>query len=108
MFLQVMQGHIGASKGVHGDALALEVQSMFPDVKCTPRDVRHLVMELRTDGHHVCGKPGSGYFMAQNAEELNETLVFLHDRALSSLKQVAAMKRVSVPDLFGQHRIKET
>jgi hypothetical protein len=66
------------------------------------RVARQLISELRNEGHHVCAHPSAGYFIAETADELDATCKFLTDRALSSLKQVAAMKRVSMPDLYGQ------
>lgn len=67
------------------------------------RHVRELIHDLRLEGHHICAHPAhGGYFIAQSADELNETCKFLTDRALTTLRQVAAMKRVSLPDLYGQ------
>jgi hypothetical protein len=43
--------------------------------------------------------------LAATEEELNRTCLYLHDRAMTSLRQVAAMKRVSLPDLRGQLRL---
>jgi len=43
--------------------------------------------------------------MAQTHEELEECCKYLHDRARTSLVQVAAMKRVSLPDLYNQMHI---
>jgi len=53
----------------------------------------------------VCAHPASGYFLAETPEELADTLAFLRHRLVSTAQQMAAMKRVSVPDLFGQIRI---
>ena len=102
--LVALRDHIGRANGVTGTALAREVIGAEP----TPGDeriVRRLVVELRREGHHVCAHPASGYYLAQSPEELDDTIAFLRDRALSSLEQIAAMKRVSVPDLFGQFKL---
>jgi hypothetical protein len=53
----------------------------------------------------ACGHPSTGYFLAQTDDELLRTVKFLHDRAMTSLSQAAAMQRVSLPDLAGQLRI---
>ena len=93
--------HIGRARGVTVTALAREVLGVEPS-RGDERLVRRLVVELRLEGHHVCAHPASGYFIAETPAELDESIAFLRERALSSLQQIAAMKRVSVPDLWGQ------
>lgn len=66
------------------------------------RQVRKVIEQLRMDGHHICAHPSTGYHLAASPEELDHTCLFLHERAMTTLKQVAAMKRVSLPDLRGQ------
>lgn len=111
--LQVLSRHVGRSKGITivnlvRDVLALNDANTHANreprgsAENYQRAVRHRVTELRTEGHHVCAHPTSGYYMAADADELNECCKFLTDRAMCGLRQVAAMKRVSVPDLYGQ------
>jgi hypothetical protein len=50
----------------------------------------------------VCGHPSTGYHLAGTAAELDRTCEFLFGRSMTSLKQVSAMKRVTLPDLRGQ------
>lgn len=102
--LVALRGHIGRMRGVTVTALAREVLGIEP-TRGDERVVRRLVVELRLEGHHVCAHPGSGYYLAESHDELEGTIAFLRDRALSSLQQIAAMKRVSVPDLWGQLRL---
>ena len=71
------------------------------------RQLRALIEQLRRDGEHICGEPAHGYFLAATDEELLRTVRFLHDRAMTSLTQAAAMQRVSLPDLAGQLRLPE-
>lgn len=102
--LAALRHHIGRRQGLTATALCREVLRANP----TPADerrLRELVVELRKAGHHVCAHPRDGYFLAANAEELQETCEFLHSRAMSSLEQESAMKRVSIPDLVGQGRL---
>lgn len=102
--LAALRNHIGRRRGVTASALCREVLGHEPtagDERC----MRHLVEELRRAGHHVCAHPRDGYFLADSPDELDETCAFLYARALASLSQVAAMKRVSVPDLRGQLRL---
>lgn len=98
--LAALSRHIGHEYGVKGDVLVREITGVWSSV--AERQLREIVVQLRLEGHHVCATPGHGYFLAANAEELDATCLFLHDRAMTSLKQIAAMKRISLPDLRGQ------
>ena len=98
--LAALRHHIGRENGVTVTALAREALGTEP-TRGDERRVRNLVVELRREGHHVCAHPASGYYLARTPEELADTIAFLRERAMSSLEQIAAMKHVSVPDLFG-------
>lgn len=104
--LAVMSRHIGAERGATVSQLADEMfwpAGVRDDMRnSVERNLRDLVVQLRMAGHHVCAHPSSGYYMAASADELDATCTFLFDRAMTSLSQVAAMKRVSLPDLRGQ------
>ena len=69
------------------------------------RQLRAIVNELRKEGNKICSSPTGGYFIAETEEELRECCEFLYARAMDSLVQISAMKRVSVPDLRGQLRL---
>lgn len=99
--LFALRNHIGRRRGVTVTALAREVLGEEPS-RGDERIVRRLVVELRLEGHHVCAHPTNGYYLAESADELDATIAFLRDRAMSSLQQIAAMKHVSLPDLYGQ------
>lgn len=102
--LAVLANHIGEGNGVTAEQLATECIGRRPKA-IDLRYLRLAIQELRNAGIHVCAYPGSGYFIASSADELNATCEFLYDRAMSSLKQIASMKRVSMPDLRGQLRL---
>lgn len=72
----------------------------------TERDVRKCVSELRAEGVAVCGHPRNGYFIAACDEDLNETCEFLYGRAMHSLALISKLKRVALPDLRGQLKLK--
>jgi hypothetical protein len=99
--LVALRNHIGRANGVTVTALAREVLGAEP-TRGDERIVRNVVVELRMEGHHVCAQTDAGYFLAANADELDDSIKFLRKRAMSSLEQIAAMKHVSLPDLFGQ------
>lgn len=103
--LAVLSGHIGAANGVSIGRLVDEMghcPGSAAEHASTERAVRELVVQLRLSGHHVCSHPATGYYMAATPEELDAACQFLYERAMTSLTQVAAMKRVSLPDLRGQ------
>lgn len=102
--LTLMQFHIGVEHAVTVERLVLEFRAQYAPRRCTARDLRAMVQELRLEGQHICAHPRCGYFMAATPSELEETCQFLRHRALSSLKQISAMTRVSLPDLVGQKR----
>lgn len=105
LLLMALRHHIGRVRGVTARDLVVEVNALHPDAvrpRLTERDLRKAVVSLRMQGHHVCAHPSCGYFLAETIEELQEATAFLKERAISSLQQVAAMEKVSLPDLFGQ------
>jgi len=107
LFLMVMQRHIGVALAATAKALVAEIKATGAS-DCSERDLRHMVVALRKEGHHICAHPKCGYFLAATPEELDETCEFLYRRALCSLQQVSTMKRVSLPDLRGQLRLRNT
>ncbi len=101
--LTVLSRHIGAENGVKPAQLAAEAAGLDAiQAHYAERQVRHIVEDLRRQGHHVCATPAHGYFLAANAEELDATCSFLYERAMTTLTQIAAMKRIALPDLRGQ------
>jgi len=102
--IEVLSHHIGKCKGISAQSLA-EACLIRP---VSPHDLRHLrkiIQRLRGDGHHICAHPATGYFIAENAEELDATCEFLYERAICSLKQISRMKKVAMPDIRGQLRL---
>lgn len=100
--LAVLSRHIGEARGAHVRQLVAELRDdLIPD-GAAERRVRALVEDLRREGHHICAHPQTGYYLAATPAELDRTCEFLYQRALASLAQIAAMKRISLPDLRGQ------
>lgn len=93
--LTILARQVGRDNGI-------QVTTLAARLNITERQARELVTELRLSGHHICGTPRDGYFIAATADELEETLSFLTRRALSSLTLVSRMKNVAMPDLLGQ------
>ncbi len=105
LLLAVLTRHVGAANGLSARQLTFLVNQVAGQSLISERELRHLVTDLRSHGHHVCATPESGYHMAANEAELLITCRFLFDRGMTGLRQVAAMRRVSLPDLAGQLRI---
>lgn len=100
--LTELQHHIGRENGIHVRELVRRITGLAEVPEQHERQVRHIVVALRMQGHHVCATPDAGYFIAATAEELDQTCTFLYDRAMTTLQQVSRMKQVSLPDLRGQ------
>ncbi|WP_354409112.1 hypothetical protein [Variovorax atrisoli] len=103
--LAELQHHIGKANGIHVRELVQRITGQVANPDMFQRQVRDIVVELRKQGLHICATPAAGYFMAESAEELIETCVFLYDRAMTTLVQISAMQGVSLPDLRGQLRL---
>jgi hypothetical protein len=98
--LAVLKTCVGEANGVTAEQLVRGLTG-----RCSEGDQRRLrtvIEALRTAGHCICANPTHGYFLAANDDELNRSCSFLFDRAMTSLRQISAMKRVSLPDLRGQ------
>lgn len=92
---ELMLSHMGQAEGIACKALAAEVSA-------SQREVRKAITELREHGQPICGTPARGYYMAQTAEELDETCRFLRGRAMCSLRLESQLRRVPLSYLMGQ------
>jgi len=103
--LAELSAHIGAIRGINGKDLVAQIVWRVPTQnEC--RQLRHIIEELRHEGHHICGTPAQGYFIAANEAELNQTCEFLLHRAMTTLTQISKMKKASLPDIRGQLGLK--
>jgi hypothetical protein len=100
--LTELQHHIGKENGIHVRELVQRITGQLAMSEALERKVRQIVTDLRMEGAHICGHPASGYFIAANPAELEETLQFLRSRSLTTLTLESRMRRVSMPDLLGQ------
>ena len=102
--LIALTNHIGRKHGARADVLVREIQRGHTCPACERR-LRKIITELRLQGHHICAHPESGYYVAADEKELDDTCVFLYERAMTSLRQIAQMKRIALPDLRGQLKL---
>lgn len=93
--LAALAAHVGRGRGITAANLARAVDT-------TERRLRRCISQLREDGIAVCGRPETGYFIAETAEELEESCQFLRARALHSLAIEARLRKIPLPDLIGQ------
>lgn len=100
--LAELEKHVGKSTGIHVRDLVARVTGLVATAAAQERRARELISELRQQGHRICGKPESGYFMAATHEELLETCDYLRRRALTGLVIESQMRRISMPELLGQ------
>lgn len=98
--LSALQARRGAVNGASARDLVFLVTGRVN--AADERRLRQIIEKLRNEGHPICAHPVTGYHFAATASELDRTCQFLVARMNSSLRQVAAMKRVALPDLYGQ------
>lgn len=91
--------HRGRANGVRGRELASKVG-------VTERTLRLLISAAREEGAAICGKPETGYFIANTPEEIEETAQFHHARAMHELRMEAQLRRIPLPVLLGQLNLK--
>ncbi len=104
LVLDVLGDHEGAGNGLTARELVRKICGI--STAAGERRLRHVIEALRAAGHRIGAHPSHGYFLARTDEELEATCDFLYARAMTSLRQVAAMKRVALPDLRGQLRLR--
>jgi hypothetical protein len=94
--LNILSQHRGRSNGIH--VARLEAITGLPE-----RQLRRRIAELRKEGTAVCGKPATGYFIAETADELEEFCIkYLEARALHSLQLSSRLRKIPLPVLAGQ------
>jgi hypothetical protein len=98
--LAVLQHCVGEANGRTAEQLVHTITGR--KAEGDQRRLRQVIEALRNAGHPICAHPSHGYYLAATDDELDRSCVFLTDRAMTSLRQVCAMKRVALPDLRGQ------
>jgi biotin operon repressor len=89
------RNHVGVRNSIGGKALASLVG-------CKPRTIRTLVLKLRENAVAVCGRPETGYYIAQTADELDETCKLLEAHGVHQLAVAARLRRTTLTELLGQ------
>lgn len=94
--------HIGADAGIHVAELVRRICGQTVSNALLERKVRQHITDLRMQGHHICGHPASGYYLAANGKELDATCAYLRARAMNSLRIISRLQGVAMPELMGQ------
>lgn len=100
--LEALDKRIGPANGATVRELASDVLGR-PSKPSDERLLRQVVVQLRRAGYPVCSTPDEGYHKAVNAADLQRTCVHLIRRLETTSQQVAAMLRISAPELYGQY-----
>jgi len=103
LVLDVLGDHVGPDNGISARDLVAKVCHVT--TAAGERQLRKVIEQLRLAGHAVAAHPSTGYFLAKTDADLDGTCEFLYARAMTSLAQVAALRRVALPDLRGQLRL---
>lgn len=98
--LDELQRHNGRENGIHIRDLVGRITNSVLTDEAAERKVRKLIEELRRDKYPICAYPDSGYYMAENQRELDQTCAFLLARVDTTVAQVAAMKNKEAPDIY--------
>jgi hypothetical protein len=98
--LAVLQTCVGEAHGNTAEQLVLALTGRRNEAD--QRRLRKVIEALRTAGHRICSHPLRGYYIAATDAELIRACSFLRARAMTSLRQESAMKRVSLAELIGQ------
>lgn len=99
--LEALSRRIGPANGATVRQLASEILGRPADAR-DERQLRLVIVQLRREGYPVCATPDEGYHHAASAADLQRTCLHLTQRAMTTLEQVAAMRKVALPDLYGQ------
>jgi hypothetical protein len=78
-------------------------QPLFP---VGERLIRKTIKHLQSQHGERIGSCSWGYFMTQTAEELEAVCRYYDNYALSSLHVSARLRRIALPELLGQMKLK--
>lgn len=98
-FITVMQNHIGKACAISGEDLARLLG-------ISTREMRKMTDEVIDSGIALCSHPANGYWIAENAAELEATCQFHRTRALHELAKEAKLRKMPMQDLLGQLHLK--
>jgi hypothetical protein len=109
---QELTRHIGRGRAIDMSELYLLAFDQRPASKINAtRRLRKILTAMRHEGVPICSASttdGGGYYLAQAGSELEDYLARLHGRALRILVQEARLRKITLPELLGQMRLRLT
>lgn len=99
--LLALARRVGPANGLTVRELATEILGTTSDA-ADERLLRQVIEKLRDEGHAICATPEDGYHLAADAADLERTCQFLVRRFIGTARRVCAMRRVAMPDFYGQ------
>lgn len=99
--LSALQERRGAANGITARDLVYVITGRVS--ASDERRLRQVIEKLTRDGHPICAHPALGYYWAATPEDVDVTVRFLIDRAMTSLSRASALKHIAVPELYGQY-----
>jgi hypothetical protein len=95
----VLQRHIGRNNGIKAKDLAAAADAeRARGAPAGERAARGRDRRVRP--------PSTGYYVAKSADELEKTCEYLRSRAMHSLRLESRLRKIPLPDLIGQLRLK--
>ncbi|HOJ43272.1 MAG TPA: hypothetical protein PK800_04060 [Syntrophorhabdaceae bacterium] len=108
--LTVLTMHVGETNAIPMSELYERVfEEKWHNKINDTRKVRLLINRMRSEGVAICSttdQEHGGYYLASAGSEVNDYLRRLERRALKILWRISKIKKVSLPELLGQMRLR--
>lgn len=95
----IMSCHIGKARGIPAKDLALRLG-------VRERHLRKVITDAIAEGIAIVGDPTTGYYVAETAEDVQASIAFHRTRARHELKKASLLRRLALPDLAGQLKLR--
>ncbi len=104
--LRILETHQGRENTIGRSTLVDQVNAECPLFPVSERRIRQIIKHLQSQHGERIGSCGKGYFMTQTAEELEKVCAYYDGYALSSLHVSARLRRMALPELLGQMKLR--
>jgi hypothetical protein len=104
--LRILEIHKGRENALPRKELVEFVNQGLPLFPVAERTIRATIKHLQSQHGERIGSCAKGYFMAQTSEELERVCSYYDSYALSSLHVSARLRRMALPELLGQMKLR--
>jgi hypothetical protein len=104
--LRILEGHQGRENAISRASLVEAINIARPLFPVGEREIRRMIKHLQSQHGEGIGSCVRGYFMTQTAEELEKVCAYYDGYALSQLHTSARLRKMALPDLLGQMKLK--